>query len=896
MPTSNGQFSRIWRFTDEKRAKDPIYRSDFDVAMDDLAQGINEALAPAGTYPSIPAFLNSGASAAKYVAGSFILAGAQTFKVAPNASVDFHEVTNVGPEGDGGLKVYEAGGFFSSLARATSAVADTLNLETITVAGITYVHDPNGVDLTTGDSRKWSLGSLLVRRATTEALDGVLGAFAEMQIDVITKELRVFDGQTPGGFKVGRKPSEDVAGFLASQEGSWGIGTVRQAGPHFYVETEEPDALVRNSAEVRFRVIPGPNGLDVSACGADGGGEVACDAILQAACDYAAKRGFGVYLPSGVYKLEKGIKIRGSDAISGFRKYLDISGSGENSCVFVTENAPAYAFRIDARYVRLRNIRVMGSIDGIRDSDHSAKIGIWVENMREGALENIKVENIVGPGIQIDRCIVSRFEGVIVYRCGDATRPALYQTSATQDGFQASWLQASVEDAIGPVGGVLFSSHRNSHITVKLENQPQVYVEIGSPSGQVRRGETVTFSGGAVATVALTSNNPDTSVHGNVELVLTEVSGAIAVGESFTVTAGNSFDAISGATGTVKVAPTMTTGPQFWAGGEYGTFDIYANQNRLKADPEAGDITFACSDSHILKGQVRGPHVGYGVVITGQRNAAQLLYVDQGLTDLAEEASRYDAVLFSPTAANNTVHTLRTRNAKGVDNAGSRNRIDQLDQTNLYGRSYRGQGNHSGVVYANVQQLADVEVNSPVNLQGEGTFFGTGGGVISAPAATGEVVLRSRLGPVQIPDMGAANYNVRLSGEATSADGSTLTVAADKTGIQHVAVRGEVRDCIISGGAKGIYARNAGAAVRGGQISGYTSVGVHFDPPEPTAGMRVEGVTFYSAGAGASADIQFADTVTKSHAINNSVTSELGATGTVTTGTGTGNIFDQNAA
>ncbi|SDJ57143.1 hypothetical protein [Salipiger marinus] len=63
-----------------------------------------------------------------------------------------------------------------------------------------------------------------------------------------------------------------------------------------------------------------------------------------------------------------------------------------------------------------------------------------------------------------------------------------------------------------------------------------------------------------------------------------------------------------------------------------------------------------------------------------------------------------------------------------------------------------------------------------------------------------------------------------------------------------------------------------------------------------SAAMRVEGVSFHSAGAGASADIQFAALVTKSFAINNSLATQLGATGLVLPGSGSGNILTQNAA
>ncbi|HBT01281.1 MAG TPA: hypothetical protein DEB47_15765, partial [Citreicella sp.] len=509
---------------------------------------------------------------------------------------------------------------------------------------------------------------------------------------------------------------------------------------------------------LKLYVVPEVSGYNAVAFGADNTGRERCEEAFAKATDAARASGANVFVPAGLYRVERGLDFIGSPTISGFRMKTSILGSGSENTVFFSHGAPDYIMRINARYFNASGFSITGSIDEVRDTQHSAKSGLWIENLRSGAVTNFSIRHIVGAGLRIDRCIVSRIDGV-VYRCGSDTAHAVDQTVADQDGCQASWVRINCEDAHGSAGAVRFLSHRNTHIEAKLENQPYWIFETSAPVGNAAREATVTFSGGATGVVALTNTDPSNLINGNGQLTIKDLTGTVTVGETFTSS--------DGASGTVK-AFTAAKGPQFWAGGDYGTFDIYANQNRLKADPEAGDITFACSDSHILKGQVRGPHVGYGVVISGQRNEAQLLYVDQGLTDVAEEASRYDAVLFSAGSANTTVHTLRTRNAKGVDNAGSRNRIDQLDQTNLYGRSYRGQGNYGGAIYANVQQLAALAETSPVNLQGEGTFFGTGGGVIEAPAATGEVVLlagaRARLGPVQIPDMGAANYGVRLTG------------------------------------------------------------------------------------------------------------------------------------
>ena len=80
---------------------------------------------------------------------------------------------------------------------------------------------------------------LQYRRGTTAMLDNAVGAFAEVQVNVNTKELRVFDGETPGGFSLARKPDDTIEDLVVSTEPSRGPGAIWQAGPSTYVEAEE---------------------------------------------------------------------------------------------------------------------------------------------------------------------------------------------------------------------------------------------------------------------------------------------------------------------------------------------------------------------------------------------------------------------------------------------------------------------------------------------------------------------------------------------------------------------------------------------------------------------------------------------------------------------------------
>ncbi|PIL20553.1 hypothetical protein P775_08465 [Puniceibacterium antarcticum] len=95
---------------------------------------------------------------------------------------------------------------------------------------------------------------LQYRRGTSAMLDSAVGAFAEVQVDVQSKELRVFDGETPGGFPIGRKPFLTARGMLDSPEGSRGLGAAWEAGEDKYTEVaaDDPDYDVEKTGGIRL--------------------------------------------------------------------------------------------------------------------------------------------------------------------------------------------------------------------------------------------------------------------------------------------------------------------------------------------------------------------------------------------------------------------------------------------------------------------------------------------------------------------------------------------------------------------------------------------------------------------------------------------------------------------
>lgn len=143
--------TRDYRFTTATDAEDGdlITQAQHDAALDGVVAAFNAAVLVAVTYDSVPIFLASTDSTyARFPVGRILSAGPQLFTVAPD--------TATGPTVDttaGGLLVFEAGAWFSTVARAE--VGDTLGATTIIIAGDTYVQDGVNTDLTTGDGVPW---------------------------------------------------------------------------------------------------------------------------------------------------------------------------------------------------------------------------------------------------------------------------------------------------------------------------------------------------------------------------------------------------------------------------------------------------------------------------------------------------------------------------------------------------------------------------------------------------------------------------------------------------------------------------------------------------------------------------------------------------------------------
>lgn len=640
---------------------------------------------------------------------------------------------------------------------------------------------------------------------------------------------------------------------------------------------------------VKLYVVAGAMGLDVRAFGADDTGQTSCEEAFAKAVEAARAAGLNVFVPAGMYCVEQGIDIRGSSTISGYAINLDIVGAGQEATVFFSRGAPDYVFHIDARYIKLRGISVWGSRDQIRDSSQSARIGVWIKNMREGALTDFKVQHIVGSGLQIDKCIVSRIDGV-VYRCGSDVARAVEQTDGAQDGCQASWVRLNCEDGHGALGACRFLSHRNTHLEIKLENQPYHICEVDAPTGRPGKAETVTFSGGATATVALTSPQP--SAHGKSQLVIEDVSGTVSAQETFTTSGG--------VTGTVA-AITAPTGPQFETSGDYGVLDIFANQNRLRT--EGAEVIFSRADAHtqIRNIAIRGVHLGTGVSVTGTDYMFDRVFLSPALIEVEDEAGYSYAMEI--TGARNHVTEYYSENAKGIHigEFAHRCKIGHFVQQTLFGQS--------ALIRADDCEIATVdcthaEYSDPgmvfthvVNIMGDNSRFGTGGGRLGfsrTPAGNNAVSISgtdSLLGPVVIEEAGAANIGVFMSGERCRLTGTRMIVAETAEGVRCAALDGVIDNPSIQGGAICIDLRATGARLIGGTLSGYAIRAVNAQPNATVEAMRIQDVTCHTPALSASTDIVVGANVTHSHVLNNNARRGRRV---ITLGSGTGNISSGN--
>lgn len=154
------QFTRDKRFETyaDTEDGDDIEQTAFDAVLDDLYVELNEmgteVYSIARRYNTKALFLASGADYTALADGDVLIVGDQFYKVVATGAVTYHEITVSGAEGSGGLKVVEAGSKFTSTT--TAGQGDTLGGSVLLAAGVPFVYDAAGTDLTTGDGRTWT--------------------------------------------------------------------------------------------------------------------------------------------------------------------------------------------------------------------------------------------------------------------------------------------------------------------------------------------------------------------------------------------------------------------------------------------------------------------------------------------------------------------------------------------------------------------------------------------------------------------------------------------------------------------------------------------------------------------------------------------------------------------
>lgn len=661
-------------------------------------------------------------------------------------------------------------------------------------------------------------------------------------------------------------PITSVAALL-SFSGSVSEGWPVDAEGNRYTATAPaeaaPDLTLPGGAKLWVEREAG--GLRAEAFGCDPTGAVPIDEVdalgttpLNRAITSARARGWRrVVFGPGDFALVNGVELRGDPSISGASMRFELCGAADETTRFFTRGAPDYAFKVNARYFRLRNIKVSGSQDSIRDSEHSPTVAaIWLENMREGALEDFKIEHVVGTGLRIDRCIVSRVKG-IVYRCGSDTAPAIDQTVSDQDGFQASWMEINCEDCHGAAGGAVFRSHYNSHIKLKFENQPYHIIEVSGHTGTAAKEQGVTFSGGATAeTVFVASTGANNS---RVQLVVHQVDeggGPLNVGDTFVTD--------DGMTGTVA-AFTLPNGPQFQSSGKYGVLDLFLNQNELH---DGTDCILSAANAHTLVTNLamRGVHKGVALQVTGSDYFFSRMFMSLGLTDVADEGDYSYAMEI--TARNNHINDYYSENAKGIhiDEFARRCTIDQFVQENLYGQSAHVEADDFLIRAVDIGHATYVDpglgYGSLFDLDGDNVRIATEGGRINAAQlpATHNVLsiagANTYVGPAKVESAGASNIAVFTSGLQPVIDGLRLTLPAGGTGMRINSANARIKAPVIAGGATSIIMLAAGISLVGGILSGYTTRAVYAAPGAVAAGFHIEGVTCENPGVGATNDIQ----------------------------------------
>lgn len=643
--------------------------------------------------------------------------------------------------------------------------------------------------------------------------------------------------------------------------------------------------------------------IDAVHLGADPYGVEACDAIFNRMFEIAytqAKPLWGMSDPysvsigasAGFYAFETdGFQMVESGAITGDTMRVDFKGAGRHSTILFSRNAPTQVVRVEGRYCSLKSFAVWGSIDEIRDTEHSATYGINLINMRLGGLSDFRVAHIVGSGLRIGKSIISHVTDGVVYRCGSNTLHAVEQTDSAQDGFQASTFKdINIEDSHG-IGAFKFQSHRNSVFNaITFEQQPYYICELSSPSGQFIRDESLTFSNGATGFVALASTSASNYKNNNGQVIirdLDETGGVLQIGDTV-ISSG-------GATGTVKEF-TNSGGRQFFTQGEFGSFDnIFLNQNSLR---ESGnDFVVDGDDNEFGFVRLRDVHKGVAFVVPGTRNHFKSVTVEAGLESLNDQSDYGYSV--SVTGDKNDFDLIKTEFSKGISISGIRCTVVKHTARQLYGQGAIVSGDNSTITEVDWQHAVYTDssdlLTAPIG-QLTGVSTAIKGGFINASSARANDVITlsgvsSSVADLHVTNMGGSNNGVRSSssGVDSTIDNVELpNIPAGKTGFRLVGEGTELTGGIAGGGSSSFEIVADGCTVDKLRCKSYSSqagfINANVDSVSVTK-IRT------SNPNGASNDIVLGADVTNSIIKNNRLS---GGTGNISGTPGAGTLVQDN--
>ena len=149
---------------------------------------------------------------------------------------------------------------------------------------------------------------LQLRRGTTAMLNNKVGAFSEVMVDTNTKELRVFDGETIGGFSIARRAFTTVEHLQQSTELNWPVGHILSAGGYSYsvAALDADDFHLVSNLGLKLYVLPDADGwTHLAALGVDSSGaDDARAAFLRLLYSDRVKK---IRLPIGIIRFDASV-------------------------------------------------------------------------------------------------------------------------------------------------------------------------------------------------------------------------------------------------------------------------------------------------------------------------------------------------------------------------------------------------------------------------------------------------------------------------------------------------------------------------------------------------------------------------------------------------------------